>query len=100
MTTCSSNDELSTPLSNPESLFRKKRTPFVPNNRRKPRTVNPPFDNLSKVHPIVDLFLELPFPMADDRPMWATNRVVAPTPAAAIVPVNLGENFTIKGHHL
>ena len=89
MTTRSTNEELHSPLSNPESLFRKKRTPFVYNW----------FDNLSEVHPIVDLFQEIPFPMADDRPMW-TNRVVAPTPTAAIVPVNLGENFTIKGHHL
>ena len=89
MTTRSTNEELHSPLSNLESLFRKKRTPFVYNW----------FDNLSEVHPIVDLFQEIPFPMADDRPMW-TNRVVAPTPTAAIVPVNLGENFTIKGHHL
>ena len=38
--------------------------------------------------------------MADDQPMWAANRNVAPTPGAAIVAVNLGDNFTVKGHHL
>ncbi|GKB68045.1 hypothetical protein Tco_0929457 [Tanacetum coccineum] len=38
--------------------------------------------------------------MDDDQPMWANNRAVAPTPAAAIVAVNLGENFNVKGHHL
>jgi hypothetical protein len=38
--------------------------------------------------------------MADDRPMWEANRAIAPTPGAAIVAVNLGDNFTVKGHHL
>ncbi|GJV49066.1 retrovirus-related pol polyprotein from transposon TNT 1-94 [Tanacetum coccineum] len=28
------------------------------------------------------------------------NRVVAPTPEAAIIAVNLGDNFTVKGYHL
>ncbi|GJW71527.1 hypothetical protein Tco_0128444 [Tanacetum coccineum] len=37
--------------------------------------------------------------MADDQPMWGNNRAVAPTPGAAIVVVNLGDNFTVKGHH-
>ncbi|GJU25873.1 reverse transcriptase domain-containing protein [Tanacetum coccineum] len=37
--------------------------------------------------------------MADDQPMWGTNRAVTPTPGAAIVAVNLGDNFTVKGHH-
>ncbi|GJU73931.1 reverse transcriptase domain-containing protein [Tanacetum coccineum] len=38
--------------------------------------------------------------MADDQPMWGNNRAVAPTPEAAIVAVDLGDNFTVKGHHL
>ncbi|GJV67324.1 hypothetical protein Tco_1482833 [Tanacetum coccineum] len=38
--------------------------------------------------------------MADDRPMWGNNRAVAPTPRAAIVAVDLGDNSTVKGHHL
>ncbi|GJV18805.1 hypothetical protein Tco_1367825 [Tanacetum coccineum] len=38
--------------------------------------------------------------MDDDRPMWGNNRAVAPTPRAAIVAVDLGDNFTVKGHHL
>ncbi|GKE53509.1 hypothetical protein Tco_1488665, partial [Tanacetum coccineum] len=38
--------------------------------------------------------------MADDQPMWENNLAVAPTPATAIVAVDLGDNFTIKGHHL
>ncbi|GKD85975.1 hypothetical protein Tco_1357129 [Tanacetum coccineum] len=38
--------------------------------------------------------------MVDDQPMWANNRAVAPTPVSAIVAVDLGDNFTMKGHHL
>ncbi|GJS46633.1 hypothetical protein Tco_0596754 [Tanacetum coccineum] len=38
--------------------------------------------------------------MADDQPMWGNNRAVAPTHGAAIVTVDLGDNFTVKGHHL
>ncbi|GJV28964.1 hypothetical protein Tco_1385412, partial [Tanacetum coccineum] len=38
--------------------------------------------------------------MADDQPMWGNNRTVAPTLEAAIVAFDLGDNFTIKGHHL
>ncbi|GJU37736.1 retrovirus-related pol polyprotein from transposon TNT 1-94 [Tanacetum coccineum] len=38
--------------------------------------------------------------MADDQPMWGNNRAVAPTPGATIVAVDLGDNFTVKGHHL
>ncbi|GJU59773.1 hypothetical protein Tco_1237539 [Tanacetum coccineum] len=38
--------------------------------------------------------------MADDQPMWGNNRVVAPTPTAAIIPVELRDNFNVKGHHL
>ncbi|GKD35276.1 hypothetical protein Tco_1250785 [Tanacetum coccineum] len=38
--------------------------------------------------------------MANDQPMWGNNRAVAPTPGTAIVAVDLGHNFTVKGHHL
>nr|GEV92690.1 reverse transcriptase domain-containing protein [Tanacetum cinerariifolium] len=38
--------------------------------------------------------------MADNQPMWGNNQFVAPTPEAAIVVVDLGDNFTIKVHHL
>ncbi|GJW76220.1 hypothetical protein Tco_0137902 [Tanacetum coccineum] len=34
--------------------------------------------------------------MANDQPMRGNNQAVAPTPEAAIVMVDLGENFTIK----
>nr|GEX36426.1 reverse transcriptase domain-containing protein [Tanacetum cinerariifolium] len=38
--------------------------------------------------------------MDDNQPMWGNNRAIAPTPEAAIIAVDLGDNFTIKGHHL
>ncbi|GKC25642.1 reverse transcriptase domain-containing protein [Tanacetum coccineum] len=38
--------------------------------------------------------------MADNQPMWANNRAVAPTLVAAIIAVDLGDNFNVKGHHL
>ncbi|GKA17991.1 reverse transcriptase domain-containing protein [Tanacetum coccineum] len=38
--------------------------------------------------------------MADDRPMRGNNRAVSTTPGSVIVAVDLGENFTVKGHHL
>ncbi|GKA23451.1 hypothetical protein Tco_0709413 [Tanacetum coccineum] len=38
--------------------------------------------------------------MPNDEPMWGNNRAVAPTPGVAIITVDLGDNFTVKGHHL
>ncbi|GJU39947.1 reverse transcriptase domain-containing protein [Tanacetum coccineum] len=32
--------------------------------------------------------------------MWGNNRALAPTLGAAIITVDLGDNFTVKGHHL
>ena len=103
MNTRSTGVEPISPLSNPESLIcrpRRRRTPFVPPNNRLPRVPNPPFDNLSEALVVYNPFTNQPFPMADDQPMWATNRTIAPTPGAAIVAVNLGDNFTVKGQHL
>nr|GEU99569.1 reverse transcriptase domain-containing protein [Tanacetum cinerariifolium] len=34
--------------------------------------------------------------MADDQPMWGNNQAIAPTSRAAIVTVDLGDNFTVK----
>ncbi|GJU67427.1 hypothetical protein Tco_1253686 [Tanacetum coccineum] len=34
--------------------------------------------------------------MAYDQPMWGNNRAVAPTPGAAIIAVDLRDNFTVK----
>ncbi|GJY23796.1 hypothetical protein Tco_0397454 [Tanacetum coccineum] len=36
----------------------------------------------------------------DDEPMWAANRVVAPTPGSAITILETANEFSIKGNHL
>ncbi|GJT45748.1 reverse transcriptase domain-containing protein [Tanacetum coccineum] len=36
----------------------------------------------------------------DDEPMWAADRVVAPTPSSAITIPETKNEFTIKGNHL
>ena len=105
MNTRSTGVEPIPPLFDPESLIRtrsrrRRRTPFVPLANRVPRVPNPTFDNLFEAKVVYNPFTDQPFPMADDQPMWAANRAVAPTLGSAIVPVNLGNNFTVKGHHL
>nr|GEW70574.1 hypothetical protein [Tanacetum cinerariifolium] len=78
----------------------KKQNLFIPIEDRVPKTKYPPFENLFEAKVVYNPFLDLPFPMANDQPMWGNNRAVAPTPGAAIVAVDLGDNFTVKGHHL
>ncbi|GKB95441.1 reverse transcriptase domain-containing protein [Tanacetum coccineum] len=36
----------------------------------------------------------------DDEPMWATDRVVVPTPGSAITIPETAKEFAIKGNHL
>ncbi|GJZ99519.1 hypothetical protein Tco_0672070 [Tanacetum coccineum] len=38
--------------------------------------------------------------MSDDQPIWGNNQAVAPTPGVAIIAVNLGDNFTVKGGNI
>nr|GEW51234.1 retrotransposon protein, putative, Ty3-gypsy subclass [Tanacetum cinerariifolium] len=59
--------------------------------------VSPTSDNLFEALVVYNPFLDLPFPMADDQPMWGNNRAIAPTLRAAIIVVNLRDNFTVKG---
>ncbi|GJS42686.1 hypothetical protein Tco_0567729 [Tanacetum coccineum] len=79
---------------------KKKQNPFIPIEDRVPKTKYPPFKNLFEAEVVYNPFLDLPFPMADDQPMWGNNQAVAPTPGAAIITVDLGDNFIVKGHHL
>nr|GEW96093.1 reverse transcriptase domain-containing protein [Tanacetum cinerariifolium] len=94
-----------TPYFEPERFIhqtlrkKKKRNPFIPIKDRVPKAKYRPFKNLFEAEVVYNLFLDLPFPMADDQPMWGNNRAVAPTPGAAIVAVDLGDNFTVKRHH-
>nr|GEV06493.1 reverse transcriptase domain-containing protein [Tanacetum cinerariifolium] len=77
----------------------KKRNPFIPVEDRVPRFKYPPFENLYEAEVVYNPFLDLPFPLADDQPMWGNNRVVAPTLGAAIIALELGDNFNVKGNH-
>ncbi|GJW70705.1 hypothetical protein Tco_0127622 [Tanacetum coccineum] len=36
----------------------------------------------------------------DDKPMWAADHVVAPTPSSAITILETANEFAIKGNHL
>ncbi|GJW92282.1 reverse transcriptase domain-containing protein [Tanacetum coccineum] len=106
MHTSSSGQEPTTPYLEPERFIhrtkkkKKKRNPFIPLENRVPKVKYLPFENLFEAEVVYNLFLDLPFPMPDDQPMWGNNRAVAPTPEAAIIVVDLEENFTVKGHHL
>ncbi|GJU38726.1 reverse transcriptase domain-containing protein [Tanacetum coccineum] len=106
MHTRSSVQEPTSPYLEPECFIhrnkknKKKRNPFIPLKDRVTKVKYPPFENLFEAEVVYNPFLDLPFPMADDQPMWGNNRAVSPTPGAAIVAVDLGENFTVKGHHL
>nr|GEU35412.1 hypothetical protein [Tanacetum cinerariifolium] len=83
-----------------QTKYKKKRNPFIPKKDRVTKVKYPPLENLFEALVVYNPFSDLPFPMADDQPMWGNNRAVAPTPEAAIVAVELEDNFTVKGHHL
>nr|GEU35360.1 reverse transcriptase domain-containing protein [Tanacetum cinerariifolium] len=106
MPTRSAGQNPITPYFEPERLIhqtlrkKKMRNPFIPIEDRVPKTKYPPFKKLFEAKVVYNLFLDLPFLMADEQPMWGNNRAVAPTPKATIVAVDLGDNFTIKAHHL
>nr|GFA14569.1 reverse transcriptase domain-containing protein [Tanacetum cinerariifolium] len=95
-----------TPYSKPARFIhqtlrkKKKQNPFIPIEDRVPKAKYPPFENLFKVEVVYNPFRGLPFPMANDQPMKGNNQAIAPTLGAAIVAVDLRDNFTVKGHHL
>ncbi|GJS05467.1 hypothetical protein Tco_0321975 [Tanacetum coccineum] len=68
------------PYSEPERFIhqtlrkKKKRNQFIPIEDRVPKTKYPPFENLFEAKVAYNPFLDLPFPMADDQPMWGNNR--------------------------
>ncbi|GKB80982.1 reverse transcriptase domain-containing protein [Tanacetum coccineum] len=102
MNTRFTGQEPTTTYSEPEFFIhrtkkkKKTRNPFTPVEDRIPKVKYPPFENLFEALVVYNPFLDLPFPMAKDQPMWENNRAVAPTLRAAIVAVNLGDNFTVK----
>nr|GEZ96082.1 putative reverse transcriptase domain-containing protein [Tanacetum cinerariifolium] len=64
------------------------RNSFIPVEDRIPKVKYSPFENLFEALVVYTPFIDLPFPMADDQPRWGNNRVIAPTPGAAIVVVD------------
>ncbi|GJZ70351.1 hypothetical protein Tco_0633901 [Tanacetum coccineum] len=99
MQTCSAEQDPTTPYSEPERFIhqtlrkKKKRNPFIPIEDQVPKAKYPPFENLFEAEVVYNPFLDLPFPMANDQPMWGNNRAVAPTPGAAIIVVDLEDNI-------
>ncbi|GKC53000.1 reverse transcriptase domain-containing protein [Tanacetum coccineum] len=63
-----------------------------------PRVVYLPILNINYYHHLLNI-LENYNPI-DDEPMWAADRVVAPTPSSAITILETVNKFAIKGYHL
>ncbi|GJZ62691.1 hypothetical protein Tco_0618828 [Tanacetum coccineum] len=99
MHTHASNFELVEPLAKPEQTLNRRlrrRNRRVPFERRKERPEHPRI----VFPPILDInyfchFLENYHPI-DDEPMWAADRVVAPTPGSAITIPETANEFAIK----
>ncbi|GJU81198.1 hypothetical protein Tco_1283563 [Tanacetum coccineum] len=101
-----SNSELFEPLPEPErTLNRRLRlqnmiVPFKQRNEplAQPKVVYAPILDINHFRLFLDI-LENYNPM-DDEPMWAADRVVAPTPGSAITILETANEFAIKGNHL
>ncbi|GJY94532.1 reverse transcriptase domain-containing protein [Tanacetum coccineum] len=104
MHTCASNFELVEPLPEPERTLnrrlrrRNRRVLFKRRNERPEGIVFPPFLDINHFCHFLDI-LQNYNPM-DDEPMWAADRVVAPTPGSAITIPEITNEFAIKGNHL
>ncbi|GJT78842.1 reverse transcriptase domain-containing protein [Tanacetum coccineum] len=79
---------------------RNRRVPFDQRNNppKNPRIVYPPILDINHFRHFL-VTLENLYPM-DDEPMWAADRVVAPTPGSAITIPETANEFAIKGNHL
>ncbi|GKA83936.1 hypothetical protein Tco_0805531 [Tanacetum coccineum] len=103
-----SNSELVEPLPElePERTLnrrlrrRNRRVPFDQRNNppQHPRIVYPPILDINYFRHLLVTLQNL-YPM-DDEPMWAADRVVAPTPGSAITIPETANEFAIKGNHL
>ncbi|GJT13688.1 reverse transcriptase domain-containing protein [Tanacetum coccineum] len=102
MHTRASNSELVEPLLEPERTLnrrrrrRNRRVPFDQRNNppKNPRIVYPPILDINHFRHFL-VTLENLYPM-DDEPMWAADRVVAPTPGSAITIPETANEFAIK----
>ena len=106
MQTRASKPTLVEPLAEPERTLnrrlrrRHKRVPFERRHEQpqQPKVTYPPVEDINLFRYFLR-YLENPNPM-DDEPMWAADRVVAPTPGPAITIPETANEFAIKGNHL
>lgn len=80
-----------------------KRVPLSQKDERpkQPRVRHIPIDDISNFRFFIKLIkLYDPMDDADNEPMWANDRMVAPTPGPAITIPETANEFTIKGNHL
>ncbi|GJV65345.1 hypothetical protein Tco_1476173 [Tanacetum coccineum] len=106
MHTRASNSELVEPLPEPERTLnqrlrrRNRRVPYDQRNNppQHPRIVYPPILNINYFRHFLDILRN--YNLMDDEPMWAVDRVVAPTPGSAITIPETANEFAIKGNHL
>nr|GEU36165.1 reverse transcriptase domain-containing protein [Tanacetum cinerariifolium] len=106
MHTHASNFEIVEPLPEPERILNRRlrrgnrRVPVDQRNNppQHPRIVYPPILNINYFR----YFLDIPhnYDPIDDEPIWATDRVIAPTPGSAITIPETANEFAIKGNHL
>ncbi|GJV09693.1 hypothetical protein Tco_1351234 [Tanacetum coccineum] len=100
------NSELVEPLSEPERTVnhrlrrRNRRIPFERRDERpsQPRIVYLPILDINYFCHFLDILEN--YNLMDDEPMWAADRVVAPTLGFAITIPEIANEFTIKGNHL
>ncbi|GJR61797.1 reverse transcriptase domain-containing protein [Tanacetum coccineum] len=106
MHTRASNAELVKPLPEPERTLnrrlhrRNRRVPFDQRNNppQHPRIVYPSILNSNYFCHFFDILRN--YDPMDDEPMWAADRVVAPTLGSAITIPETANEFAIKGDHL
>ncbi|GKD31170.1 hypothetical protein Tco_1241948 [Tanacetum coccineum] len=104
MHTRASSSKLVEPLPKPERTLNRrlrrqnKRVPFDQRNNppQHPRIVYPPILNINYFCHFLDIVRN--YDLMDDEPMWAADRVVAPTPGSAITISETVNEFAIKGN--
>ncbi|GKA90494.1 reverse transcriptase domain-containing protein [Tanacetum coccineum] len=106
MHTRASNSKLVEPLPEPERNLnrrlrrRNRRVPFEQRNEppAQPKVVYAPILDINYFHHFLDILEN--YNQMDDEPMWAADRVVAPTPGSVITIPKTANEFAIKGNHL
>ncbi|GJS98464.1 hypothetical protein Tco_0819634 [Tanacetum coccineum] len=106
MHTRASNPELIGPLPEPERTLnrrlhrRNRRVPYDQRNNppQHPRIVYLSILDINYFRHFLDILRN--YDPMDDEPMWAADRVVAPTPGSAITIPETAKEFAIIGNHL